>query len=512
MQLLWFYGYGIAGDLMLTKNEVYGLVGAAESECLEKTRSIRSMDKLGEAICAFANNLSGDGACGYLLIGVNDDGSLCGARFSDEDCQRIGALKSDGNLLPAPSLSTCCYSFEDGDVILVEVYPSRNVPVAYKGNIWVRVGPRRSVANAEDRHRLEERYFSQLRTFEELPCTSASLDDLDLKLFRNDFLPKAIEKEIIEDEQRPIEQQLAALRFYDLDKGVPTHLGVLLFGKHPERFLPGAYLQYVAFEGDDNGSDILTAVEFRGGLLKMIPKLDEFVRTTIARPRPVLVTALREEERVRYPIWATRELLLNALIHRDYAFGNAPIKFYEYAGARFEIVNPGGLYGRVNVSNFPCVNDYRNPLLALAIKIMGYVNKFNRGIPKVKKDLAENGNPPPYFDLNRETEFRVTVLAQKSGGINNESGGISAKSGGINNENGGINLGIGGIIAKSGGINECEQICQLILDNPGIKCAAISEKSGIAFRTVERNLCQLKRACKIEYRGSKRTGGFFVRT
>ena len=122
--------------------------------------------------------------------------------------------------------------------MVVEVYPSRNVPVTYKGEVWVRVGPRRSVANAEDCHRLEERYFSQQRTFEELPCTAATLDVLDLKLFQNDFLPLAIEKEIIEDDIRTIEQQLAALRFYDLEERVPTNLGVLLFGKNPELYIP----------------------------------------------------------------------------------------------------------------------------------------------------------------------------------------------------------------------------------------------------------------------------------
>ena len=177
---------------MLTKDEVYELARVPESENLEKTKSVRSTDKLGAAICAFANNLSGDGACGHLLIGVNDDGTLAGMRFSDEECQRIGALKADGNLLPAPSLSTRCYAYEEGDILVVEVYPSRNVPVAYKGDVWVRVGPRRSVANIEDRHRLKERYASQQRTFEELPCLAATLDDLDLKLFTQKLIRASV--------------------------------------------------------------------------------------------------------------------------------------------------------------------------------------------------------------------------------------------------------------------------------------------------------------------------------
>ena len=500
---------------MLTKDEVYKLARVPESENLEKTKSVRSTDKLGAAICAFANNLSGDGACGHLLIGVNDDGTLAGMRFSDEECQRIGALKADGNLLPAPSLSTRCYAYEEGDILVVEVYPSRNVPVAYKGDVWVRVGPRRSVANIEDRHRLKERYASQQRTFEELPCLAATLDDLDLKLFKNEYLPLAIEREIIEGDERPLEQQLAALRFFDLERNVPTNLGVLLLGKFPERYIPGAYLQYVSFKGEDNGSEVLTALEFRGGLLKMIPKLDEFVKTTIVSPRPVLVTALREEERVKYPIWATRELLLNALIHRDYSFGNAPVKFYEYANGRFEVVNPGGLYGRANATNFPLVNDYRNPLLALAVKVMGYVNKFNRGIAKVKKELAENGNPPPYFDLNRGTEFRVTVVARQDGEVNPTVGEVNPTVGEVNPAVGEVNPAVGEVNPAVGEVKRTttddELVYQLICKTPGTKREKIFLEIKTSLRSIERSLKRLKEAGRIEYRGSDKTGGWFIR-
>ena len=501
---------------MLTKDDVYVLARAPESENLEKTKSIRSTDKLGAAICAFANNLRGDGACGYLLIGVNDDGTLAGMRFSDEECQRIGALKSDGNLLPAPSLSTRCYAFDEGDIIVVEVYPSRNVPVAYKGDIWVRVGPRRSIANLEDRHRLTERYSSQQRTFEELPCTAATLADLDLKLFKNDYLPQAIEKEIIEGDERPIEQQLAALRFFDLEKNVPTNLGILLLGTYPERYIPGAYVQYVSFAGDDNGSDVLTALEFRGGLLKMIPKLDDFVKNSIARPRPVLVTALREEERVKYPVWATRELLLNALIHRDYSFGNAPVKFYEYAGERIEVVNPGGLYGRANINNFPTVNDYRNPSLALAVKVMGYVNKFNRGIAKVKSELALNGNPPPYFDFNRETEFRVTVVAQGVGEVNVPVGEVNVPVGEVKAPVGEVKAPVGEVNVPVGEVKRTstddELVYQLIRKTPGTKREKVFLEIKTSLRSVERSLKRLKEAGRIEYRGSDKTGGWFIKT
>ena len=96
---------------------------------------------------------------------------------------------------------------------------------------------------------------------------------------------------------------------------------------------------------------------------------------------------------------------MNAIMHRDYE-GNAPIQFYEYDG-RIEIQNPGGLYGKVSPDNFPNVSDYRNPFIAEAMKVWGYVNRFSRGVYRVQKELEENGNGQASFDFSLITAFRV---------------------------------------------------------------------------------------------------------
>ena len=119
------------------------------------------------------------------------------------------------------------------------------------------------------------------------------------------------------------------------------------------------------------------------------------------------VTALKEKTQFNFPKWAIRELLMNAVMHRDYE-SNAPIKFYQYRD-RIEIVNPGGLYGNARPENFPKVNDYRNPVIAEAMKVLGFVNRFNRGIARVKKELENNGNPEAVFDYKRIGVFGVTV-------------------------------------------------------------------------------------------------------
>jgi ATP-dependent DNA helicase RecG len=81
--------------------------------------------------------------------------------------------------------------------------------------------------------------------------------------------------------------------------------------------------------------------------------------------------------------------------------------FYEYDD-RIEVQNPGGLYGKVSPANFPNVSDYRNPFIAEAMKVLGYVNRFSRGVYRVQKELTENGNGAAFFDFSLITAFRVT--------------------------------------------------------------------------------------------------------
>lgn len=96
-----------------------------------------------------------------------------------------------------------------------------------------------------------------------------------------------------------------------------------------------------------------------------------------------------------------QQLVRNAVMHRTYEETNAPIRL-TWFNDRIEILSPGGPYGIVNRKNFgqPGVTDYRNPHLAEAMKVLGYVQRFGVGIPTARRLLAENGNPPLQFDVD----------------------------------------------------------------------------------------------------------------
>ena len=145
---------------------------------------------------------------------------------------------------------------------------------------------------------------------------------------------------------------------------------------------------------------------------------------------------------------------------------------------------------------------------AEAMKVLGMVNKYNRGIAKVNRELEKNGNPAAQFDVNKLTEFRVTIRARpESGTIKPESGTIKPESGTIKPESGTIN---GAQLYNTE--SQDRAVLDVVRHSPGIKKDAIFLKVKTSSRSVQRSLERLCSDKKIEYRGSKKTGGWYVRT
>jgi len=392
---------------MISEEKVKELIADMESDWIERTISIRD-DKLGPAICAYSNDFPNHKHSGYILLGVKDDGTLANMTWSDEELQKIGNIKSNGKILPQPSIVVSpVFKFPEGEVVVIEVNPSTYPPVRFDGRCWIRVGPRKDKATLEEERMLTERRSSFAKTYDLVPALNSNLDEISIDLFKISYLPNAVDRETLAENGRTVEEQLASLRFYDQKEKCPTNAGILILGLNPEFYLPGAYVQYVKFAGEEMVSDVEFETKFSGPLIKELQIIDLFIRGNIVKERPVKGNSFKEETLRNYPYWALRELVMNAIMHRSYE-SNAPIYIYEFLN-RIEIVNPGGLFGEVTPQNFPNASDYRNVVLAEAMKILGYVNRFNYGIKRAKEELFRNGNGEPIFDLSLVTKFKVTI-------------------------------------------------------------------------------------------------------
>ena len=392
---------------MVTKDEVLELLRSTETYRIERTISTGDMDKFQEAICAFSNDLPNSREKGYLILGAHDNGVLSGLRVDDALMKKIAGIRSDGNILPLPMMSVERFEFVEGDLLVVEVSPALIPPVRYRGRTFIRIGPRRDIATEAEERVLLEKRTSYMATFDAMPCFGASLKDIDAHFIENEYLPQIIDSDVLKADKRSLQEQLAAIHLYDITNDCPTNAAIILFGKNASFFLHGCYVQYVHFAGEDTGSEILNERQIRGSLCSILPKLESFVKDAIVTARPMPVSMLREQIVFNYPELALRELLMNACMHRDYQ-SNMPIRIYQFSN-RIEILNAGGLYGEARPENFPTVNDYRNPIIAEAMRGMKYVNMFNRGVQRVKNMLRENGNPEPKFNVSKVTAFEVMV-------------------------------------------------------------------------------------------------------
>lgn len=199
---------------MITNQEMLQLLNDTECHRVERTTSKTDMDKFCQAICAFSNDLSGNGKNGYLMIGAYDNGELSGLKVDDGLLLKIANIRTDGNILPQPFMTVEKFTFDSGDLLVAEVQPSEFPPVRYRGRVWVRVGPRKSLASEFEEKMLTERRLSNVRTFDAKPCLGTSLQDLDISLIKREFLPKAVADDVLAEDRRSIEEQLASLGFF----------------------------------------------------------------------------------------------------------------------------------------------------------------------------------------------------------------------------------------------------------------------------------------------------------
>jgi ATP-dependent DNA helicase RecG len=395
----------------MTNAELEALLDDIESDRTERKETASDGDKLRQAVCAFANDLPDHQQPGVLFVGVNDKGKPTGSPITDQMLQNLASIRDDGNVLPFPSLDVQKRQLKGAEVAIVIVHPSSAPPVRFKGAVWIRSGPRRGIANPDDERRLNEKRRYRDLSADIRPIADASFDSIDELLFRRTYLPAAIAREVIEQNERTLEDQLVASRFaHPGPPVVPTVLGLLTVGKTPTDWIPGAYVQFLRIDGTALGDPVKNQKEIRGAIPDLFEELEDLLKSNI-RTSAEFTTGAVETRTADYPIVALQQIIRNAILHRTYENTNAPVRIYWFDD-RIEVHSPGGPFGQVTKQNFGQseANDYRNPNLAAVMKELGYVQRFGFGIALTRSEMRKNGNPPPEFQVE---DAHIAVILRR---------------------------------------------------------------------------------------------------
>jgi ATP-dependent DNA helicase RecG len=395
----------------ITDDELSTLLSDLESDRAERKQAWAgdAADKARRAVCAFANDLPNHAKPGILVIGVNNDGSPANIAVTDQLLLTLSDMKTDGKIIPPPTLTVERRTYKGSPVALVTVWPADAPPVRYDGRIWIRPGPRGAQASAQDERVLNEKRRYRDLHFEAHPISGCTLSDLSRVVFEQEYLPNAFAADVLGANERTYEQRLASCGMVaTAEEPIPTVLGLLVLGITPRTWIPGSYIQFLRIGGTTLADAILDEAEIDGTIGAMLRRLDEKLNAHLTTSVD-FTSQDREVRRSPYPMVALQQLARNAVLHRNYQSTNAPVKVYWFDD-RIEIINPGGPYGSVTAQNFgkPGFSDYRNPQLAAAFKVLGYAQRFGAGITIAQQELRRNGNPPAAFEV--EQNFIAAII------------------------------------------------------------------------------------------------------
>jgi ATP-dependent DNA helicase RecG len=392
----------LSGTLAATEQVMLKLMpaNATDTELLETSPGPTSAwlpalpdeQRLAENLVALANSLGG-----RLTIGVTPEGI---EGVSNPNTLIDLVLRTALNLTPPLILPIPQTHPVDGRVVIVVDVPQGLPQVfAYRGTYVQRAGTANVPLDpAALRVLLMERGEHQ---FEDQILPQASLDDLDWEEVRQ-YLTRLSDRGA--SDMREALAHRGCLKRSGLQY-VPTVAGILLFGKAPQRFIPSAEINAVRFSGVAM-SDRFTRQEIHGCLPRQIRLAETFLVDHL-RSTVTLQAGMRRDERLEYPLEAAREVVVNAVAHRDYAIRGDSIRLLIFSD-RMEVYSPGKLPGPVTVENIRDERFSRNPVIVQVLSDMGYIERLGYGVDRIFDLMQERDWPAPDF-RERASGFSVTL-------------------------------------------------------------------------------------------------------
>ena len=378
--------------------------------------------RLFDTLSSFSNQDEG----GVIIFGVDesDDYAIKGV-YNPQDLQKKVTEQCKQMEPSVRALFTVC-EINDKTIVSAEI-PGVDIskrPVFYRGvgrikGSYVRVGE-------SDEPMSEYEIYSyeafRNRTRDDIRVVEGA----SLKLINKERMNQYLEA--VRNERKNLYDNVSEseiLEFMGIAKdNALTLAGLMTFSMYPQAYFPQLCITAVSLPGTeqgeigDDGERFIDNKRITGAISDMLEEAVEFVRTN-SRTKTIIDDNGHRVDKPEYPIKAVREAILNALVHRDYSVHteNVPIRIEMYRD-RMEIINSGGLYGKISIDALGKVRpETRNAALANMLELLNITENRYSGIPTMRKEFANAGLPTPIFSVVHG-EFKVVMkngLFEKKG-------------------------------------------------------------------------------------------------
>jgi predicted HTH transcriptional regulator len=455
-----------------------------ENRRLEFKESLPSKSDLAKTIVAFSNDAGGE-----LYIGIKDKP------------REIVGVKEDDLLLLEEKISNIIHdqcspfirpdilfiNYEEKHIIKIVIHKGNNPPyyISNKGienGTYLRIGSTNRQIDKEiiaelERQKNDISYDSEI-------CYQATVSELDLTAFKKLYEEKAKEK--------LTDNVLKKLKLVVSEQGnnLPTNALVLLSGDDiRSKVFPYAKIECARFKGIIPGNFIdQKSIDVNIGLQS--EQAYQFVLRHISEGT-VDYEGVYRKDRWEYPVIAIREVIRNAVIHRDYSFKGKDIKIAIFDD-KIEITSPGTLMHSVNFDDMEAgQSEIRNRILAPVFKKMGVIEQWGNGLQLIANELKNY--PEIEFKWSEPgIAFRVSFIKSNYTELSEKDAGES--SGEVREK-----------VREKFGKNS-EKIIKYMIEKPEITIPELSEKIGISTRSIEKTISRLKKDGILERVGSTKSG------
>lgn len=472
----------------MTKEEFLKSFVCREGETFESKAVFddNRMSVYGATVCAFLNHLGG-----RLVIGV-DEREIVGVTDAEDVAVKLDKYFSLA-ILPSSFVTVTVCDVDGCSIIVVDVPPGRNAPYACDHIFYVRNKRTDIAANPDQIRDMVMRTQNAPMNWEDGysladPGSDVSVDEIE-RIHRR--VIRAKREEVVDWKDTG-----SVLASFDVLKfGRLTNCGDVMFCEHPERRYPQVRIRAYYYKGDKTSNEYLDQAMIACPLGTAIERAQEFIR----RNTPQRIS-FQDGSPVRkgesfYPDSAIREALVNAVAHRNYESSGGGVVIHLYAdhlviwnSGRFpEGVNPARVCSGYKNAPIPV-----NPMICSALYQCGFMEQSGRGLLLIYQKCVETGMRPPKWNTKDGSGVSVTFYAPDWVG---ENAGRQADDA--------INDAIKDLPVD-------RKVHELICLFPGVKVMKLATMLRISRPTVDRIVRKLKFEGLIEYRGSKKTGGYYV--
>ncbi|MGK7394613.1 MAG: RNA-binding domain-containing protein [Candidatus Cyclobacteriaceae bacterium M3_2C_046] len=354
------------------------LIGQGENSNIEFKIEEARPENIAREMVAFSNHLGG-----VLLIGVTDEGKIVG--ISGKDLEEKIANIARENVVPAINYSAHAVNYEDKKVFIVEIEKGQHKPYqTIDGKYWIRVGSTNRMATQSELMRLFQQ--SGMLHFDINPVERTHIKSLNFDKIHHYFeLNYQVEFANMEEQE-----QVRLLYNSDIlmeENNQVSVSGVLMFGKNPERYLPQATISFAAFKGVSLDAELTLKKEISGTLDEQIESASSLVQLHL--PNESTIEGLKRVEQTLIPKKVLRELIVNAVAHRNYAITSRRIQILLFSD-RLEITSPGRIPNTLTIEKIKTGNSaLRNPAIIKYLDNLRYIDALGRGIPMIIRQMGD---------------------------------------------------------------------------------------------------------------------------